>query len=124
MSYRGSCLCGDVKYTIDGEPSKISHCHCAMCQKQHGAAFATYVTVPRSVLTYEQGADALTCYRSSPGVQRKFCGRCGANIEWCSDERPDQVAIALATFDSHYAPKVDNIPNIYWESKAHWLGDL
>ena len=53
--YKGSCLCGEVKYRILSEPAKVSHCHCTMCQKQHGAAFATYASVKKEALEYTQG---------------------------------------------------------------------
>ena len=36
---RGSCLCGGVRFEITGPLMRSSHCHCRMCQKQHGAAF-------------------------------------------------------------------------------------
>ncbi|WP_455168458.1 GFA family protein [Alkalimarinus alittae] len=35
---KGSCLCRQVQYEIKSMPRKVSHCHCRMCQKQHGAA--------------------------------------------------------------------------------------
>ena len=38
---RGSCLCGDVAWQVDGPVELMSHCHCSRCRKSHGAAFAT-----------------------------------------------------------------------------------
>ena len=47
---RGSCLCGGIRYEIDGRLHDTQNCHCRMCQKAHGAAFATYAAVdPRDV---------------------------------------------------------------------------
>ncbi|WP_105023326.1 GFA family protein [Vibrio chagasii] len=40
--YGGSCLCGTVKVEITGDIKSATHCHCNMCQKTHGAAFATF----------------------------------------------------------------------------------
>lgn len=42
LSYHGQCLCGSIKYQIDALEPNIGHCHCSMCRKFHGAAFATY----------------------------------------------------------------------------------
>src|SRR2546425_9022302 len=39
---RGSCLCGEVAYEIDGPLERASHCHCSYCRKSHGTPFATY----------------------------------------------------------------------------------
>ena len=97
---RGSCLCGEVVFFISAQPQKVSHCHCTMCQKQHGAAFATYARFKRADITYIQGAQSLRSYRSSSDVERKFCMLCGSNIEWAMpDLMSDYVAIALASLD-------------------------
>ncbi|MGH8286041.1 MAG: GFA family protein, partial [Steroidobacteraceae bacterium] len=44
---RGSCLCGGVRFEIDGPVGRASHCHCSMCRKAHGAAFGTDGRVER-----------------------------------------------------------------------------
>ena len=118
--YKGSCLCGAIKYELKSEPKKVSHCHCSMCQKQHGSAFATYASLPRSELSYLSGLEALVEYNSSGSVVRKFCKVCGSNIEWSgSKEFPNWVSIAIATLDTPYKPK--NIIEIYEGSKVCWL---
>ena len=42
----GSCLCGDVRYEIQGELSDILVCHCENCRKHHGTA-AAYTSVDK-----------------------------------------------------------------------------
>ena len=37
---RGSCLCGEVRFEIDGPLKRSSHWHCRQCQKAHGAPLA------------------------------------------------------------------------------------
>ena len=39
----GSCLCGKVRFELDGAPQFINHCHCSMCRKVHGAAFGSFL---------------------------------------------------------------------------------
>lgn len=118
--YKGSCLCGTVRYELTSEPKKVSHCHCTMCQKQHGAAFATYASLPISDLVYLSGQDELVTYNSSGSIVRKFCKNCGSSIEWGgSKESPHWTAIAIATLDTPYSPK--NIVDIYTDSRACWL---
>ena len=117
---KASCLCGAVKLKIDADPVKVSHCHCKMCQKQHGAAYATYARFRRDDVKYLQGEDKLTVYNSSEDVLRKFCRNCGSNIEWgCSERFPQWVAIALAAFDNDV--KLPEIKELHLESKACWL---
>jgi len=38
---RASCLCGDVAWGSEGPLDLITHCHCSMCRKAHGAAFGS-----------------------------------------------------------------------------------
>ena len=75
---QGSCLCGTVKYELDGPFEVMSHCHCSMCRKHHGAAFATFVTVPLSSFRWVAGEDALSTYQSSAYGKRTFCSKCGS----------------------------------------------
>ena len=118
--YEGSCLCGTVKYKLLCEPEYVAHCHCTMCQKQHGAAFATYASVHKDQLVYLSGADALSEYNSSSTIKRKFCTKCGSNIEWSgSPEYPDWVSITVATLDSPFSP--GKIENIYTDTSVCWL---
>jgi hypothetical protein len=75
---KGSCLCGTVQYEIEGHCEVMSHCQCSMCRKHHGAAFATFVTVPLSGFRWVAGEDALSTYQSSAYGKRTFCSRCGS----------------------------------------------
>jgi len=43
----GSCLCGTVRWKMEGPYERMSHCHCSMCRKSHAAPFATYIVVAR-----------------------------------------------------------------------------
>ena len=116
---RGSCLCGSVRYEIRGPVGRVSHCHCSMCRKGHGAAFATYGRVERRDFTLVSGADAIASFRSSPEVVRTFCKRCGSNLQFISDKRPNSFALALGTLDDD--PGVQASLHIYVASKAPWF---
>ena len=74
----GSCLCATVRWRVEADFARMSHCHCSMCRKSHGAPFATYAAVDAAAFRYLQGEDALTVYASSPGYTRPFCSHCGS----------------------------------------------
>jgi hypothetical protein len=116
---RGSCLCGSVRYEIRGPVGRVSHCHCSMCRKAHGAAFATYGRVERSDFALVSGAEDIASYRSSPGVIRTFCKRCGSNLQFISDQRPSILSLALGTLDDD--PNVQAALHIFVASKAPWF---
>ena len=103
--YQGSCLCAAVRYELLTAPKAVSHCHCSQCRKGHGAAFASYASVPRSTLRILEGATSITAYRSSATVLREFCTRCGSTLFWSRSEGEfaDWVSIALGTLDTPFA---------------------
>ena len=74
----GSCLCGSVRYDIDGPFEVMSHCQCSMCRRNHGAAFATFVSVPLSGFRWVAGESAISTFQSSNYGKRTFCSQCGS----------------------------------------------
>ena len=74
----GRCLCGDVRYEVDGPFSIATHCHCSMCRKHHGTPFATWAAAPLAGFRYTEGEDKIGRYASSPRFHRSFCRTCGS----------------------------------------------
>lgn len=117
--HKGSCLCGAVRYEITATIKRITHCHCSMCRKAHGAAFGSYVTVPLSKFRFIEGEHSVASYSSSPMVTRTFCKRCGASLQWHDkSHQPDMIGVAIGTLDTSLEPL--NQQHIYAASKASW----
>jgi len=116
---RGSCLCGAVKYEVDGSLGGAVNCHCSMCRKAHGAAFASYARVDKKAFAFVSGADRISSYQSSADVIRTFCSRCGSTLQFMRLTRPDTFWIALGTMDDD--PGVRPERHIYVDSKAPWF---
>jgi hypothetical protein len=115
---RGGCLCGDIRYRITGEPLVTSLCHCRSCRLAAGAPAVAWVVVRRDEFSIEQGVPAT--YRSSPPVERTFCGRCGTPLTYQHDDSRGSIDIQTATLD---AP--DEFPptrEIWLEHKIAWMG--
>jgi hypothetical protein len=75
---RGSCLCGDHRFELEGPLEFNHHCHCGFCRKHHGSAFASLVGVAPERLRHERGETIR--YHASPGVARESCARCGTAL--------------------------------------------
>ena len=116
---RGSCLCGSVRYEIRGSLGRVSHCHCSMCRKAHGAAFATYGRVESGDFVLASGAGDIASYQSSPEVTRTFCKRCGSTLQFISTKRQGGFSLALGTLDDD--PGVQASLHIFVGSKAPWF---
>ncbi len=96
MISEGSCLCGAVRFTVDGPLRDVLACHCTQCRKTSGHHVAA-TSAPRSALRIE-GAAAISWHTSSPGVQRGFCGTCGSHLFWDRAAR-DEMSIFMGAFD-------------------------
>src|SRR4051812_46238549 len=74
----GGCLCGAIRYSLEGEPFHVGRCHCADCRKESGSTYTIYGQWPRDAFTVE-GEDATYDGRS-------FCPRCGSSPFTLGDE--------------------------------------
>src|SRR5690606_20357964 len=103
--HKGSCLCGAVGFELLSEPRATTHCHCRMCQKQHGAAFATYASLPESDLRYLSGKACLSSSNSSADTIPRIVSSWGSNPVWSGSGRfPGWVSIAVAALDTPFFP--------------------
>ena len=116
MTIGGSCLCGDVAFEVEGPFEPLAHCHCSMCRKAHGAAFASYVAAPASAFRWRRGAELVKSYESSPGARRAFCPRCGSSVP--GEPVGEQRFVPAGLLDGD--PKVGPLPHIFVASKAPW----
>ena len=101
----GSCLCGGVRYELQGPLVAMACCHCRECRKASGAEFATNASVLTDNLRFLSGQALLREFESSPGQARIFCGKCGSPIMKRIADKPDIVRIRLGCLDSHLNQK-------------------
>lgn len=94
--HHGSCLCGKVRFSVAGDLSPPTACHCTKCRKQTGH-YEAGTDVPRSAVTIT-GEDEVRWYQSSEHVRRGFCGTCGSALFFDPIER-DWIGIFMGAFD-------------------------
>jgi hypothetical protein len=115
---RGSCLCGQVRFELEGAPQFINHCHCSMCRKAHGAAFGSFLHADGAGFRWLAGQARVTNYPSSPGNVRAFCSVCGSNVPVLEDEG-EHVIIPAGSLDDD--PVVRPVVHIQTASRAPWF---
>ena len=92
----GSCLCGAVRFEVQGALKPPDACHCTKCRKSSGHYFAS-TDIPKARLSVT-GADNVTWYQSSERVRRGFCRTCGSPLFFDPPAR-DWIGVAMGAFD-------------------------
>lgn len=120
-----TCMCGQLRVACEGEPVRVSVCHCLSCQQRSGSAFAAQarwpnerVTVTGETRTWVRVAD------SGQAVTHRFCPTCGSTVTYANEGSPGVTAVPLGAFaDPGFpAPRF----SVYEERKHSWtvvLGD-
>jgi hypothetical protein len=117
---RASCFCGQLTVEVEGEPVRISICHCLGCQRRTGSVFGVQARWPREQVRID--GDATEYVFAFPMLPRSthffFCPRCGATVYfWAGSEH---IAVPVGAFaDPNFpAPRVS-----VWEDNMHpWVG--
>jgi hypothetical protein len=116
MAIKGSCLCGSVSYEITGPFKVMGHCHCSMCRKSNGAAFATWGIIDPDQFRWTSGVESVQGYQSSPDRQRCFCKRCGSALVATHSGAVTEVVVGSVDGDPGARPS----EHIFVGSKAPW----
>lgn len=94
----GGCLCGGVRYRIDGDCRDIINCHCENCRRTHGH-FAAYTATDHARLTLLSAQSLQWYHDASPDTHRGFCNRCGASLFWEKRDGRKRISIAAGSLD-------------------------
>ena len=116
MTRQGGCLCGSVRYAVDGPLRHILVCHCVECRRWAGRAWAA--TAARAVdLTIEGPVTWRPSPRSEWQAKRGSCSVCGASLFWWADQG-ERVAIGAGSLDDPNGLSVAG--HIWVEQGSDW----
>jgi hypothetical protein len=115
-----ACSCGQLRLTAEGEPVRISMCHCLACQRRTGSAFGLQARFPAERVHVE-GRSTEYVRVSDHGEERRFsfCPECGATVYYRLPAAPDLVAVPIGAFaDPGFPPPRISV----YESRRHpWV---
>lgn len=113
----GSCLCGTVRFKVEGAFDSFYLCHCQHCKKDTGSAHAANLFSQSAKLSWQSGADAVTTF-TLPGTRhgRSFCKFCGSALP--NTQTAGVLIVPAGSLDT----EVSIVPtaHIFSSSKAHW----
>lgn len=116
MTIKGKCLCGKTRYEISGRLFNATHCHCSMCRRQHGAAFATYAQFNPGDFKWTSGEGLIKIFETMPEAGWCFCSECGSTL--AGTENEEITSITLGSVDGD--PGIKPESHIFVGSKAQW----
>jgi hypothetical protein len=115
-----SCSCGQLTLTAEGDPIRISMCHCLACQRRTGSAFGIQARFPADRVRVA-GRYAEYVRTSDEGEERtfRFCPDCGATVFWTLAAVPDAIAVPIGAFaDPSFPPPTISV----YDSRRHpWV---
>ena len=91
---RGSCLCGAVRYTVEGDLAGASVCHCSQCRKQSGHLWASAYAPETAIRVTGE----VRWYEASAAAKRGFCPVCGSFLFWKAHDE-DTISFSMGSLD-------------------------
>jgi hypothetical protein len=116
-----TCSCGQLRVVVEGEPLRVSVCHCRACQRRTGSAFGVQARWPRDRARTE-GETRIWRRIGDDGtaLDFRFCPHCGSTVWFTQDVAPELIAVAVGAFGDPIfpAPAGSN----YEECRHPWVG--
>ena len=116
----GSCLCGAVRFRVEGAFEHFYLCHCSNCRKDSGSAHAANLFSSTATLTWLSGREQVRTF-NLPQTRhaRSFCAICGSALPLAT---PEFLVVPAGSLDTELAVVPD--ANIFTASRAAWDHDL
>ena len=122
MKYKGSCLCGEIIFEIEGDFENFFLCHCGRCRKDTGSAHAANLFSSTANLKWLSGEDKVkTFHLNGDGHIKSFCTNCGSALPNIQMDGT-LLVVPAGCLDSEVLIKPQG--HIYVGSKANWDKEL
>tara|TARA_Y100001934_G_C11897775_1_gene560780 strand:+ start:100 stop:597 length:498 start_codon:yes stop_codon:yes gene_type:complete len=101
VEHAGGCLCGGVRFKVEGEPTIAGVCHCRYCQLRTGSAFAVLAYFEPDKFKLTSGEPKHYHFTSESGKDWdiKFCPKCGGTSFYQLETWGELIGIDAGAFD-------------------------
>lgn len=79
-TFKGSCFCGAVQFTVTGSPAGMGYCHCESCRSWSAGPVNAFTLWKPEALHITSGAHNIGTYNKTPQSFRKWCKTCGGHL--------------------------------------------
>jgi hypothetical protein len=99
VTRRAECSCGQLAAICEGEPVRISVCHCLACKRRSGSAFSNNARFPEDRVSFEGQSKAFTRISDAGNrITYFFCPECGTTVHYKVDVQRGLIAIPVGAF--------------------------
>ena len=116
QTVEGGCLCGAVRYRASGAPRANALCHCKTCRHASGAPSVAWTVFAAEDFAFTAAAPSV--HRSSPDVERTFCGRCGTPLTY--QRSPHRGTIDVTTISLDHPEQFAPTKEIWITHRVPW----
>ena len=118
----GSCLCEQIKFSVDGDFASFFLCHCKHCQKDTGSAHAANLFATSAKLNWLSGEDKIKTY-NLPNTRhtKSFCQECGAAVP---NLQMDGKLLVVPAGSLNTEVTIKPTAHIFCSSRASWEDSL
>ena len=96
---QAACCCGQLRLTCEGEPVRISVCHCLDCQRRTGSIFGMQARfTPAQIAIEGRFTEFVRRGDSGDNITFRFCPVCGSTVYWTLAGDPAVIAVAVGAF--------------------------
>lgn len=113
----GGCLCGAIRYRVEGKIEEAAYCHCRTCQRQSASPAVPWFSIAPAQFRYTRGAPKV--YRASDHAAREFCGDCGTYLLFREDDASATLGLNTITLDD--PSLVPPAFHIWHQSHVSWF---
>ncbi|NOQ68860.1 MAG: GFA family protein [Gammaproteobacteria bacterium] len=85
--HQGSCFCGEVTFTVSGEPELMAYCHCESCRSWSAGPVSAFTLWKPDDFKITGGLDNIAGFDKNPLSEEKnvvsnrvWCKTCGGHL--------------------------------------------
>lgn len=120
ISHHAACSCEQLRLRAEGDPVRVSICHCLACQRRTGSAFGVQARFDANQVRTE-GRSSEYVRVSDDGEERifSFCPDCGATVFYTIPTAPEMIAVPVGAFADPAFPAPTR--SVWGERRQSWV---
>ncbi|KAH9993893.1 Mss4-like protein [Xylariaceae sp. FL0662B] len=123
----GGCLCGQVRFSYEGEPLAKALCHCLDCRKISGSTYSTNVIVPGDGFKILSGTPKTYTKTADSGseITSHFCGDCGSTLFRESSSSGANKIVKVGVMDDPDAlAEAEPVAELFAPRRVSWVPEV